>query len=102
MANEWAVTETNGSFPKENSKITKPKMCFTHGMHTFADMTKRHYGKTDNNKQKPHCKIIIGNFGINDQGQEVCNHPTVVETTFHVILTNEYNITKTLLTQLLL
>lgn len=63
-AYEWVMHKIQeGDFPDGYSLMVKIRMCFTHLMHTYAEMCKRHYGKTKDNKQVKASKIILEILG---------------------------------------
>lgn len=59
LAKTWLDYKAkHGQFPESFLKVVKIRMCYTHLMHTFAEMCKRLLGKHEN-KQLPQSRIIL-------------------------------------------
>lgn len=56
----WIVYKIeNGEFPESFNELVKICMCYVHIMHTFGDMTRRHFGKSSSGAQLPQSRIVL-------------------------------------------
>lgn len=57
---DWILhkMKTN-EFPSDFHKYVKIRMCYTHIMHTFGDMIRRHYGSSESGAQLPQNRVLL-------------------------------------------